>query len=220
MKKKMISILSSIMLTVISVIMFSGCYYERANDYTEEEHITRVTKLAKQRYIDNGEYTSLEVFPLYDENDELGYFLIELEPAGYVYVKLNVRATKHIGLYIRKEMFERPWFHHIYEYGKEINIVVDGKELWYKDMRPLDGIEMTDLILFYSSPFAVSGICREKLYLLNCSSHNKIPAVKKDGVYINLISMENFKFNANEYHNVLDYTTEFVSFIYAPSFIL
>ena len=199
MKKKMISILSSIMLTVISVIMFSGCYYERASDYTEEEHIARVTKLAKQRYIDNGEYTSLEVFPLYDENDELGYFLIELEPAGHVYVRLNKREVYGSGrsLYTRCEMLERPWIKHEVDYSADsFSVSYYGRKYWFHDVKPIETDNDGTPILHFESPFYSVDLNKERGYFINNrlapSMEGYVVAVKRNDRLYNLISLKEF----------------------------
>ena len=75
--KKMIVILLSFLLLLGMLLSFSSC---RASSYTEEEHIARVTERAKERFLGEGsEYTGLEVFPVYNEYDELNYMLIEFQ---------------------------------------------------------------------------------------------------------------------------------------------
>ena len=49
--------------------------------YSEDQHMQRITARAEERFLGEGsEYTGLEVYPLYNEYDELEYALIELEP--------------------------------------------------------------------------------------------------------------------------------------------
>ena len=42
--------------------------FEKSSDYTETQHIQRVTDLGNKRYLnDDTDYTELQVYPLYDE---------------------------------------------------------------------------------------------------------------------------------------------------------
>ena len=84
---KMAAALLSFVLLLGMLLSLSSC---RASSYTEEEHIARVTERAKERFLGEGsEYTGLEVFPVYNEYDELNYMLIEFQPQGFLYVHID-----------------------------------------------------------------------------------------------------------------------------------
>ena len=78
---KMAAALLSFALLLGMLLSLSSC---RASSYTEEEHIARVTERARERFLGEGsEYTGLEVYPVYNEYDELNYMLIEFQPQGF-----------------------------------------------------------------------------------------------------------------------------------------
>ena len=59
--------------------------------YNEQEHFERVAKRVEKRYMQNedSKFTSYEIYPLYDENDEISFFMVEFEPYGFVCVETN-----------------------------------------------------------------------------------------------------------------------------------
>lgn len=92
------------LIITLSLFMFSGCNKSHRN-FTEEVHIQRISERIQARYIDGDERlrpydkptddgeiypkvkaTDFTVHPLYDENDELRYFLVEFQPFGYIYM--------------------------------------------------------------------------------------------------------------------------------------
>ncbi|MEG2027286.1 MAG: hypothetical protein RR062_06175, partial [Clostridia bacterium] len=83
-------------IVVINIIAVLGCLCacsKKANTFTEEEHVQRVTERIEKRFMtDATAYTSFSVYPLYNENDELNYFLVEFEPYGFIYVMLRDEA--------------------------------------------------------------------------------------------------------------------------------
>jgi hypothetical protein len=99
-------------LLIFTLLALSGCN-RKPSDFTEEEHIQRVTERIKAKYVDGDEKlrpydkpvddgiiydkvkaTDFDVFPLYDENDTLKYFLVEFEPYGFIYVFLRDEQPK------------------------------------------------------------------------------------------------------------------------------
>ena len=90
----------SLILVMIFVSLFCcvlcGCT-ERPEDYTLEEHIARITPRIEKRYINPetrqqkyNQITGYKLYPLYDYEDKLHYFLIEFEPYGFAFVSLNI----------------------------------------------------------------------------------------------------------------------------------
>ena len=114
MTKRFLTVIMAIGMAFAVLLCGSGC---TAESYTEAQHIKRVTKLAEKRYLtEDSPYTSLQVFPLYTENDELGYFVIGFEPYGYVYIKLNERDERFIvwgvSMYTRDSRESVVWRHY------------------------------------------------------------------------------------------------------------
>ncbi len=201
-KTRTIGIVALLLAFVLSLPLFGFGCMEYASDYTEQEHYERVLERAKARYIDSGKYTDLEVFPLYDENDKLTHFVIELQPSGHVYVRINERNERPFlgaGLYTRCEYME--W--------QRYRLSEDGQE-----PTPMEGIQLQrdtqnryceideqgEFVVQTNSPYRVAGITTEKRYLLGLNKISyKIPAIRKGEKYLNLVSMQKI-----EYTNLLN----------------
>lgn len=67
-------------LLLIAAVLCVGC---SSDMYSEEKHMQRIRERAEERFLgEDSEYTGLEVYPIYNEYDELKYALIEFEPQG------------------------------------------------------------------------------------------------------------------------------------------
>ncbi len=107
-------------LSLIAASLCTGC----TGMYSEEQHIQRVTERAEERFLGEGsEYTGLEVYPIYNEYDELAYMLIELEPQGFMYVCINDQPW--LDMYAVPIDFEpnRLWRPYVFEEGVVTTIV-------------------------------------------------------------------------------------------------
>lgn len=92
-------------ITYIDIMIFAilglvGCS-KKTSQYTEDEHIQRVTERIQKKYIDtdlnwvdNEQPTSFDVFPLYNENDKLECFLVEFEPYGFLFIQMRDERNK------------------------------------------------------------------------------------------------------------------------------
>lgn len=183
-------------LSVILVIaLLVSVLVERSDDFTTEEHVARVTELAKKRYLNgDGKYTDLQVYPVYNQDDKLKYFLIELEPVGYVFVYMR-KNNLFSSMYLRGEGKRMFWSRYAVEKGSFATVKDEsGKTLGvYDNARWTELDENGEPIKYYSSPYKIANILNEKLYLLDVrqeGTHGTIAAVKRDGKYLNLISME------------------------------
>ena len=155
--------------------------------YTDEEHYERVRKKVIERYIESGLFDSCEIYPIYDFQDRLSYFLLEFAPSAYGYVMICESDTSCIygaEMYIidRKLRFDngKTWQRYT---------IIDDEVIYEKDSEGND-------ILYHSSPFKINNVLNEKLYLLYVTTNipiqndGYIPAVKKDGKFLNLVSMK------------------------------
>ncbi len=195
---------------LIMLISLSACTQE-ASSFSEEEHSERISNLVEKRYLNNNEeYTGYKVYPLYNESDELAYFLIELEPSGFVYVKINKTSSLQqlfggVSMYTRSE--GKTWQRYkICEKGKEplpyegrqwkIEEADDYGRIYYPNRRwEID--EDGDFIYYDISHFKVASIENEKRYLLRIKQEGStytIPAVKRGEKYLNLVSMEEMEY--------------------------
>ncbi len=212
MNKRVIAILLSIL--TLSMIALTGCS-EKASDYTEKEHIARVTALAKKRYIDNGDYDSLEVYPLYDENDRLGYFLIELEPAGHVYVRLNDKEVYGNSLYTIHGRPDKAWIRYQPEKGAYAEWTVHHNKIVGRSHCRATEVDDNDCpISHYESHFEAVKIHDERRYLIKIKQNGTdglIPAVKRNDRYLNLVSLEDFIYERKI--EDVKYATAFIEFV-------
>lgn len=195
MKKKLLYLMM-LAVVVMSMFSFAGCT-EKASDYSEEEHFERVSALVEKRYIqDNEDYTGYKLYPLYNENDKLAFFLVDLEPRGYVYIQINEKDLSKSGgrsMYTRGDNECEIWRRYTVEIGhdaymtnKRGQLVLCEDTKWITD----ENGEITD---YYDSHFKAANIGNEQRYLLKIyqnGSYGYIPAVKRGERYLNLVSME------------------------------
>ena len=216
-KKKRIIIFVSMALVIVTLITTIGVYgyVNTASNYTVKEHTERISKLAKKRYIDSGKFTGYKVYPLYNEKEEQEFFMVELEPHGFVYIKVY---NSHYGCFTGTSMYMKdredseignPWMR--YNYGESHNDFI-----WETDINGND-------IKYVDSHFKVGGVTNEKKYLLKMYYDEKhyrglVPAVKRGGNYLNLISMKEFNYNNPNETDKQPILIFCGSFIYKPNY--
>ena len=164
--------------------------------YTEEQHIQRITERAEARFLGEGsEYTGLEVYPVYNEYDELKYALIEFEPQGFLYVAIGDREYPWKGMYTLSDTEPYYWVpYRVKEGSQDILTDEDGALIEIMYDCELFRDENGDIITYYQSHFKVAGIENERRYLLSIMStaawsygEGLIPAVKRGEQYLNLV---------------------------------
>ena len=203
-------------LLFVLCLSLGGCmtyvgYFHNPDNYSTEQHVERITKRAKKRFVDSGEYTDVVVSPLYKEDDTVRYYLLEFEPAGFtVVVVAKTTFYNRIGLYAGAPTdmymcldtdYVVPWSRYRLEQegGTIDDIIYDETyDLYFKKKEQSQGqpqryCEYADgrYVSYEESPFSVANTGEEKKYAF---IHNGcfLPAIKKGDQYLNLISMENF----------------------------
>ena len=207
-------------LILVMIISLSACSKD-ASSFSEEEHIERISDLVEQRYIDKDtaskgwfnvyedeEFTGFTVYPLFTETDELGFFLVEFEPFGYVYIKINKTSSLQqlfwgVSMYTRDDGEGKSWRRYrISEDGEEPPLYegqqwkVEEDEYGYIQFpnRRWEVDEDGEYIYYYDSHYKVANIGDEKRYLLKIMQGSErvdyVPAVKREDKYLNLVSMQ------------------------------
>lgn len=193
-----------VLMLSICIVILTGC--QKASNYSEEEHIQRVSELVEKRYFkDNHNYTGYKIYPVYNDNEDLAFFLIELEPMDYVYVRINEKDMSFLlgtSMYTRRE--GKSWRRYtVKEESKDT--VEEDEKLWETD-------ENGNFIYYKYSHFKAANIENENRYLLKITQGGRtgyIPAVKRGEQYFNLISMQEFTYEPvieDEIHAVSDIT--------------
>ena len=190
--KKGISILLAALLSAAMCLGLAGC---GASWYSEEQHIARVRERAEERFLGEGsEYTGLEVYPIYNEYDELKYMLIELEPQDYFYVLIRDRPFLWQSMYLCYDERQFGWMPYRVKEGVEEVIEDEDGLTWIHYNREFFRDENGDPIVYHQSYFKVAGIENERRYLLSITSTAKagrtdalIPAVKRGKQYLDLV---------------------------------
>ena len=167
-----ITILLIILITIPTTIMCrSSCMY------SEKGHYRRIQKRIEERFITTGLYEEYELYPLYDEEDKLRYFVVEFSPTDYRVISINKYDFGCLGASMYSLFETNPWQRYVLE---------NGEKVYEKDK---DGND----IFYNQSPYKVAGIKDEKRYLMcvqQDSNFNYVPAVKRGDKYLNLISMK------------------------------
>ncbi|MBE5753242.1 MAG: hypothetical protein E7343_04160 [Clostridiales bacterium] len=220
--KKIFTIGLAVLLMLCVSISFAGCK-NSPNDYTVEEHIGRIRERMRARdlteeYPVGFTYEDFEVYPLYNEKEEVKYFLIEFEPYGFMFVavreiqpSLGTIIFKH-SMYILSSLHSEnhPWSPYVVDEAKGDAYHPEARE-WLLD-------DKGDKIYYAKSPYYITNNIEEKKYLFVMRSGGFILAIKKENCFINLISGEKIicvDENLYKTQAVLD-----ISFIGKPQFNL
>lgn len=190
--KKKIVILCVVLAVVIALLAILGVRIAKRSSwgYTEEQHLQKISELVEKRYM-SGDYdfTSYEITPLYDKNEKLHYCVVDFEPYGFVWVRINDFAFLK-SLYTRDEEFiSRDWSR--YEYiDTTKSLDSDKNKKWETD-------ESGERIYYKVSPYKAAGVKDEKRYLITIkqeSYYTTIPAVKHGDKFLNLMDMKEFEY--------------------------
>ncbi len=207
MEKKKINIKKIIKITILLIILItipttimcrSSCMY------SEKGHYRRIQKRIEERFIETGVHKEYELYPLYDEEDKLRYFVVDF-PTNYHIIRINKYDLGCLGVSMYTLFETDPWQRYVLENGEKVyEKDKDGNDIFYKQ-----------------SPYKIAGIKDEKKYLIEVSqgsSSSYVPAVKRGDKYLNLISMkeEEIVLKSNEQIN----ETWTISCIYKPYFDL
>ncbi len=166
-----ITILLIILITIPTTIMCrSSCMY------SEKGHYRRIKKKIEERFIETGVHKEYELYPLYDEEDKLRYFVVDF-PTNYHIIRINKYDLGCLGVSMYTLFETDPWQRYVLENGEKVcEKDKDGNDIFYNQ-----------------SPYKVAGIKDEKRYLMcvqQDSNFNYVPAVKRGDKYLNLISMK------------------------------
>ena len=219
---KMAAALLSFALLLGMLLSLSSC---RASSYTEEEHIARVTERARERFLGEGsEYTGLEVYPVYNEYDELNYMLIEFQPQGFLYVLID-REQFPWKMYTLSSTQPESWMPYRVKEGAQEDVYgADGNLLAQAVNREYIRDENGQAVIYYESHFKAAGIEGERRYLLTTEvaeflggGSSWIPAVKRGERYLDLVDGALIDYTPGM---VSAYATADIAFINKPDFNL
>ncbi len=224
-KKAGIAVLCIVLVVAVLVSSFLIIEYVDidSDKYTDEQHLQRVTKLAEKRYLSPDSpygYTDMKIYPVYDENEKLRYFLIDFEPNGYVYILINKKSGNVLSQYLgSRSMYTRdshdnwvnshprkPRTWQRYRYWNSDEPYPESG--WKYPGRYHDTVsevnENGDYIAYIDSHFKVARIGDERRYMLmNDYTGDYIPAVKRGNKFLNLVSMQSFDLlENNQWENV------------------
>jgi len=190
-----------IILIVLCVLFVTSCSSCVKSDwFSEEFHLKQIRKRIEKKYISGEcEYESYEIYPLYDENDEFLFYLVEFEPQGFLYVNINEEVYTIARCLGGRGMYTKSSVEGVEDKWQRYRIEIDGgegavkqKKTWEKDATGND-------VYYECSPYKAANILNEKLYLLNIKKNGdeQIPAVRREDKYLNLVSLELFEYNSN-----------------------
>jgi len=195
MLKKIIKLAITILLLFITASL-APCS-EKPSKYSEEEHVNRITKRIEKRFINaSTELTGFQVFPLYDEADEIKYFLVEFEPYGFLYVRINEKYSTVVSWFggvgsmytLSDTEVKMDWSRYIIDESNS-QPFPNTDIMWETD-------ENGDRIIYKKSPYNIAEVGNSRRYLLG-----NIPAIKTETGYLNLISMTEVAFTNGQLSN-------------------
>ena len=109
-----ITILLIILITIPTTIMCrSSCMY------SEKGHYRRIQKRIEERFIETGVHKEYELYPLYDENDKLKYFVVDF-PTNYHIIRINKYDLGCLGVSMYTLFETDPWQRYVLENGEKV----------------------------------------------------------------------------------------------------
>lgn len=196
----------SVVLSLIIIcccMLFAGCN-ESPSKYTLEQHTERISERIDERFIgQSSELLDYSLYPLYGENDELLYFLVEFEPYGFVFISLN----KVSGIFNREmyrcddSLLTKKWQRYRLCIGGKEPSSFEGINWLPKENdtfvnRRYEPNEDGSCKEYSHSPYSIAKVAESKKYFLNVY-YGYVPAIKQGDNYINLISMEEFEYRGD-----------------------
>lgn len=206
-KKKVIVVIGVALITVFVVLLTLGLVFEKRSHpeyYTLEEHKQRIAQRVEERFMSTGEYTSYSISPIYDENDKLTHFVVDFEPTGYIYVMLkredlfsgnsmymiNIPTGEKMTAWTRyKIAMTKPASVNGCSWSGGSYIEIDGIEYRYWWEINSEGEEIKHSDSYYNAANIDES---EKRYLIKTADREYVPAVKVNGKFLNLISLEEY----------------------------
>ncbi len=189
---RMKRILKTTLCVFLSVVFlsFSGCGV-KASWFSEEQHVKRITKRLdkKLKEFNVVDYESYQLFPLYDENENLTHFLIEFEPYGFMFISVKdpnflISCIGGSGsMYLRSDLlgYKKTWSPYVIdESNSQPQPDIDKK--WILD-------ENGEKIIYNRSPYCVTDNLNERKYLIQISHSDYICCVKTGENFLNLIGL-------------------------------
>lgn len=222
MLKKAKILIISVCLVIMLTIVVSCVWVEVANNpryYSYEKHLERVSALAEE-HAQGKEFT---IAPLYQDDEELFGFLVEYhgqrEWCDIVKVHNPSFTNKIVGVsmycgidvaYMRYRIQPGATseYDHNVQWGRgdqnELQVEENGEIVsrLHPDEFPNRLWEIGDngnAILHRTSPYKLANVNSEKKYLLAVKQDGKtdyIPAVKRGDLYLNLISLQEFRYQS------------------------
>ena len=186
-KKFFISI-AIILVVVIVVPLFVLIFGEIKCDwFTKEQHAKRISRRI-DRKIKNGYYdaTGYELYPLYNLDEELRYFLVEFEPVGHMYVAIG---NGHLlDVFGSTSMYHEPTGRIVEKWNPcTIEETGNTKSVIF------DHDENGRMITCRQSPFKYRGKLNERKYMISVSNGPLVPAIKNGDKFINLYANYEFE---------------------------
>ena len=180
-------------LLIVNLIIFTaymvGC--QSNNGLSDKEYLDKLNDIVNHKYIlENELYQSYEIYTLYNENEELAYYLIEFSPVGFIVVLID---DDTFSSYTVDECFDGWYRYSIQQIVKEegLYITINHNYVWEEDANG-------NKVKYYNSPYYVANKKDERKYLLEIENGNYfkiyVPAVKRGDKFLNLISMEEFDY--------------------------
>ncbi len=143
-------------------------------------------EIKKKFMTDQTDYTSFTVYPLYSQDEKLTCFLVEFEPCGFFFVGFNsADSFPFRSMYKVSTGYGESYTWSPYTVDETNSQPFPETDKCYK----VD--ENGDKICYSKSPYSVTQNLDKKKYLIE-SEDGYICAIKKNDVYINLISLTEF----------------------------
>ena len=187
-KRSICAVLSTLLFVAMlfSALFLTGCS-RKVSDFTEEEHTQRVKEKIDKNF-ENWGYNDFdmtfvhlekyELYPLYEANEQLHYFLVECEPDSFSIIFIEDEPSLFSKLILKRDSM-----YHIDDYvGWSYYYNTNGTTTKLLD-------DNGENIEYRHSPYYRANCLSERKYLIHTNQYPKgyICAIKKGDGFVNIL---------------------------------
>lgn len=223
-----------LLVVIVCGVVLSSCDVDPSS-YTLEQHMEMASEAIEEyitgrnsRLPQEKQYpTDFQLYPLYNDNDELSHFLVEFDPYGFMFLEIDsvslwskITRGYRIKYYYDDYFIDKTTTWQRYRIGAEeslaheqSNWLIDPKSSYTNRYYEVDS--NNEFIKYTSSPYKIANVLDERMYYLYIPTAY-LPAIKIDGKYFNLISLQEIEYNIecnkdgisfyDEHHNYVKYS--------------
>ena len=181
------------MILFFNITILCGCESYNPNSYSVEQHIDRISLRIEKEFCQpngkfyNANYNEFQVYPLYDQNGEVNYYIAEFGKDFFYIIKVQKQQSIILSLFgVSTSMYVLSnnivWSkYYVNEYGDYIFLEKDSEG---------------NALQHWESPFLNVEDSINKRCIFKCTESRWLFAVQKDSELVNVVSGKKFVYQS------------------------